>query len=63
MNAAAKERLEKEFRDNPPGDLTDSKVVQAMCKQNDEATREVMEQIDRSRVKSLGRAPTYVYTV
>ncbi len=60
MNTIAKERLEKAFRDDPPGDLTDSRVVRQMCEQNNEATRETMDRIKRMRASSLAQAFTKI---
>lgn len=60
MNTVAKERLEREFRKNPPGDLTDSSVVRRMCKQNDEETRPVMERMERLAKNSLAQAFTKI---
>lgn len=61
MKDAVREKLEREFRNNPPGDLTDSKVVRQMCKQNDEAMRPVLEQMDR--MAAISRAQMFTKAI
>lgn len=60
MRPEIEARLREAFRRNPPGDLTDPRVVREMCRQNDEAMKDTIERLERMHSNSLAQMFTKV---